>query len=151
MAIILKIYLPRRDFASLQKLFAMKYLFILLLFFSLSSMAQTTIKQDAAITQMTDEVSSKNIEATIRKLVSFKTRHTMSDTTSKTTGIGAAHNWIKAEYEKYAAESHERMTVQFDTFTQQKKERVDRPVKLKNVLAILKGTDPSALKLSMKS
>lgn len=124
------------------KLFTMKYLFILSFFFSLSSMAQTTIKQDAAIKQMTDEVSSKNIEATIRKLVSFKTRHTLSDTTSKTTGIGAARNWIKAEYEKYAAESHGRMTVQFDTFTQQKKIRVDRPVKLKNVLAILKGTDP---------
>ncbi|MDB5141342.1 MAG: Bacterial leucyl aminopeptidase precursor [Mucilaginibacter sp.] len=119
----------------------MKYLFILLLFFSLSSMAQTTIKQDAAIKQMTDEVSSKNIEATIRKLVSFKTRHTLSDTISKTTGIGAARNWIKAEYEKYAAESHGRMTVQFDTFTQPKSERVDKPVKLKNVLAVLKGTD----------
>jgi len=120
----------------------MKYLFILLLFFSLPSMAQITIKQDAAIRQMVDEVSSKNIEATIRKLVSFKTRHTLSDTTSKTTGIGAARNWIKAEYEKYAADSHGRMTVQFDTFTQPKKIRVDRPVKLKNVLAILKGTDP---------
>jgi hypothetical protein len=117
-----------------------KFLFALII--PLSSMAQTTIKQDAAIKQMTDEVSSRNIEATIRKLVSFKTRHTLSDTTSKTTGIGAARNWIKAEYEKYAAESHSRMTVQFDTFTQPKSERVDKPVKLKNVLAILKGTDP---------
>src|ERR1700744_555362 len=121
----------------------MKYLkFILPLFFSLPVMAQTTIRQDASIKQMVDEVSSKNIEAIIRKLVSFKTRHTLSDTTSKTTGIGAARNWIKSEYEKYAAESHGRMTVQFDTFTQPKSERVDKPVKLKNVLAILKGTDP---------
>jgi hypothetical protein len=120
----------------------MKYLFILPLFFSLASIAQTTIRPDVAIKQMTDEVSSKNIEATIRKLVSFKTRHTLSDTTGKTTGIGAARNWIKAEYEKYASESHGRMTVQFDTFTQPKSERVDKPVRLKNVLAILKGTDP---------
>src|ERR1700743_2451656 len=120
----------------------MKYLFILPLLFSLSSMAQTTIKQDAAIKQMTDEVSSKNIEATIRKLVTFKTRNTLADTTSKTTGIGAARNWIKAEYERYAADSHGRMTVKFDTSTQPKGERVNAPVKLKNVLAILKGTDP---------
>ncbi len=42
----------------------------------------------------------------------------------------------------YAAESHGRMTVQFDTFTQPKGERINSPVKLKNVLAILKGTDP---------
>lgn len=121
----------------------MKYLKLILpLFFSLSAMAQTTIRQDAAIKQMTDEVSSKNIEAIIRKLVSFKTRHTLSDTISKTIGSGVARNWIKAEYEKYASESHGRMTVQFDTFTQPKGNRIDKPVKLKNVLAILKGTDP---------
>src|SRR5579872_4489066 len=120
----------------------MKYLkFILPLFMSLSAIGQTTIRQDAAIKQMTDEVSSKNIETIIRKLVSFKSRHTLSDTTSKTTGSGAARNWIRAEYERYAAESHGRMTVQFDTFTQPKGTRVDKPVQLKNVLAILKGTD----------
>src|ERR1700761_5608101 len=116
--------------------------FFLLLLLGLSTLAQTTIKQDAAIKQMVDEVSSKNIETTIRKLVTFKSRHTLGDTTSKTTGVGAARNWIKDEYEKYAADSHGRMTVQFDTFTQPKSERVNAPVKLKNVLAILKGTDP---------
>jgi peptidase M28-like protein len=121
----------------------MKYLKIfLLVLITTSAGAQTTVKQDAAIKQMCDEVSSKNIEAIIRKLVSFKTRHTLSDTTSKTTGIGAARNWIKSEYQKYAAESHGRMTVQFDTTMQPQKERIDKPVILKNVLAILKGTDP---------
>jgi hypothetical protein len=117
-----------------------KLLFLLIITFP--AMAQTTIRQDAVIKQMTDEVSSKNIEAIIRKLVSFKSRHTLSDTTSKTTGSGAARNWIKAEFERYAAESHGRMTVQFDTFTQPKGTRIDKPVQLKNVLAILKGTDP---------
>jgi len=117
-------------------------LFILLLL-TLPAAAQTIIKPDAGIKQMVDEVSSKNIEATIRKLVTFKSRHTLSDTTSKTTGSGAARNWIKAEMEKYAAASGGRMTVQFDTFTQPKGTRIDQPVKLKNVLAILKGTDPT--------
>jgi hypothetical protein len=122
----------------------MKHLLLIIpLLFLLSASAQTTIKQDPAIKQMVDEVSSKNIEAIIRKLVSFKTRHTLSDTTSATEGSGAARNWIKAEYERYAKESGGRMTVQFDTFTQPKSERVDKPVHLKNVLAILKGTDPN--------
>ncbi|MGZ3754242.1 MAG: M28 family peptidase [Mucilaginibacter sp.] len=123
----------------------MKYLrFTLpLLLLSLSVTAQTTIRQDAAIKTMVDEVSAKNIEATIRKLVTFKSRHTLSDTTSKTEGSGAARNWIKSEYERYAKESGGRMTVQFDTFTQPKGTRIDAPVKLKNVLAILKGTDPT--------
>lgn len=122
----------------------MKYLKLLLLITcTMPAMAQTTIKQDAAIKQMVDEVSSKNIEANIRKLVSFKSRHALSDTTSKTTGIGAARNWIKAEMERYAAASGGRMTVQFDTFTQPKGERIDKPVHLKNILATLKGTDPN--------
>ncbi|EHQ27565.1 M20/M25/M40 family metallo-hydrolase [Mucilaginibacter paludis] len=103
----------------------------------------TTIKQDAAIKQMVDEVSGKNIEAIVRKLVSFKTRHTLSDTTSKTEGIGAARNWIKTEMEKYAAASTGRMNVQFDSFIQSAGGRVDKPTQLKNILAILKGTDPA--------
>jgi len=117
-------------------------IFIVPVFFILQGNAQTTIKQDIGIKQMVDEVSSKNIEAIVRRLVSFKTRHTLSDTTSKTEGSGAARNWIKSEYERYAKESGGRMTVQFDTFTQPKSERVDKPAHLKNVLAILKGTDP---------
>jgi len=130
----------------------MKYFLLFIpAFFILQGNAQTTIKQDAAINKMVDEVSSKNIEATIRKLVSFKTRHTLSDTTSKTEGSGAARNWIKAEMEKYASASGGRMTVQFDTFTQPKGNRIDKPVHLKNVLAILKGTDPKDTRIYMVS
>jgi len=116
---------------------------LILVAVSCCSYAQTAIKQDAAIRQMVDDVSNKNIEAIVRKLVSFKTRHTLSDTTSKTEGIGAARNWIKSEMEKYAAASHGRMTVQFDTFTQPAGGRIDKPTKLKNILATLKGTDPT--------
>jgi hypothetical protein len=117
-------------------------LFIIPVLIILQASAQTTIKRDENISRMVDDVSSKNIEVIIRKLVSFKTRHTLSDTTGTTEGSGAARNWIKSEFEKYAAASGGRMKVQFDTFTQPKSERVDKPVHLKNVLAILKGTDP---------
>lgn len=113
--------------------------------------AQTVIKPDLQISKMVDEVSAKNIEATVRKLVSFKSRNTLSDTTSKTTGIGAARNWIKAEMEKYAATSGGRMKVEFDTFTQPAGGRFDKPTVLKNVLAILKGTDPNDSRIYMVS
>jgi Zn-dependent M28 family amino/carboxypeptidase len=132
--------------------FVMKYLLIFFAAVSiLPTSAQTVIKQDPSIKQMVDEVSAKNIEATIRKLVSFKTRHTLSDTISTTEGSGAARNWIKAEMEKYAVASNGRMTVQFDTFTQPKGERVDKPIHLKNVLAILKGTDPNDTRIYIVS
>ncbi|MDB5117399.1 MAG: Bacterial leucyl aminopeptidase precursor [Mucilaginibacter sp.] len=118
-------------------------LLLLVMAFAIPSLAQTTIKQDPAIKQMVDEVSSQNVEAIIRKLVTFKTRNTLSDTTSKTEGIGAARNWIKSEMEKYAAASNGRMKVEFDTFIQPAGGRFDKPTVLKNVLAILKGTDPT--------
>src|SRR6202012_562970 len=121
----------------------MKKLLLLLSLAAFTASAQTTIRQDQAIKAMVDEVSVKNVEATVRKLASFKTRHTLSDTTSKTEGSGAARNWIKATYEEYAKSSGGRMVVQFETFTKPKGERIDKPVKLKNVLAILKGTDPN--------
>jgi hypothetical protein len=129
----------------------MKFKFILPLLFAAPAMAQTTVKQDAAIKQMNDEVSAQNIEAIVRKLVSFKTRHTLSDTTSKTTGIGAARNWIKAEMERYAAASNGRMQVSFDTFTQPAGGRIGKPTVLKNILATLKGSDPNDTRVYLVS
>lgn len=122
-----------------------RYLLLALLFLfnSFYANAQTTIRQDPAIKQMVNEVSSQNIEAIVRKLVSFKTRNTLSDTLSPTEGIGAARNWIKSEMERYAAASNGRMKVEFDVFTQPAGGRFDQPTVLKNVLAILKGTDPT--------
>mgnify|MGYP006158047711 FL=1 len=76
--------------------------------------------------------------------MSFGTRHTMSYTLSKTTGIGAARNWIKAEFEKYSAASGGRLKVEFDTFIQPADgRRILKDATLKNVLAILPGTDPT--------
>ena len=124
----------------------MKYLKLaVFLFLGTTAIAQTTIiKQDVDIKNMINEVSAKNVENTVRKLVSFGTRHTMSDTLSKTTGIGAARNWIKAEFEKYSAASGGRLKVEFDTFIQPADgRRVLKDATLKNVLAILPGTDPT--------
>jgi hypothetical protein len=126
-------------------------LLLLLVLAAFTASAQTTIKQDQTIKDMVNEVSVKNVEAIIRKLVSFKTRHTLADTTSKTEGSGAARNWIKSQYELYAKESGGRMTVAFDTFTQPKGPRVPAPVFLKNVLATLKGTDPTDTRIYIVS
>ena len=128
------------------KTFPIKYALALLLFsgISLSSNSQTIVKQDPLIRGMVEEVSAKNIEAIVRKLVSFETRHTLSDTTSKKTGIGAARNWIREEMERYAKASGGRLKVEFDTFTQPADgRRVTVPTVMKNVLAILPGTDPA--------
>ena len=43
---------------------------------------------------MLKEVSAKKIETSIRKLVSFGTRNTLSEQDDPTRGIGAARDWI---------------------------------------------------------
>ena len=117
-----------------------------------SLFAQKTEIRDSNISNMLNEVSSTNLETIIRKLVSFQTRHTLSDTISKTTGIGAARTWIKAELEKYGAASGGRLQVSYDTFTQPADgRRITVPVVLKNVMAILPGTDPNDKRMLMLS
>ena len=115
-------------------------------------LAQNVVKRDPVIEGMLSEVSTVNLEATVRKLVSFQTRHTLSDTLSKTTGIGAARNWIKSEFEQYSKANGGKLQVSFDTFVQPAdNRRILQPVTLKNVLAILPGTDPEDKRMLMIS
>lgn len=58
------------------------------------------LAQDTVIRRTVAEVSPSRIEADVRTLVGFGTRHTMSDTVSATRGIGAARRWIHAELER---------------------------------------------------
>lgn len=90
------------------------------------------------------EISPARIEATIRKLVSFGTRHTLSDPDHPTRGIGAARRWIKAELEGYARESGGRLQVEEDSFVQPVAPRVPKPTTLVNLVATLPGDSPAS-------
>lgn len=133
----------------------MKYLgysLLFLVFVTNQLNAQQTVSRDINISNQVSAVSEANLKAIVNKLVSFQTRHTLSDTLSKTTGIGAARNWIKSEFEKYSKESGNRLQVSFDTFTQAADgRRITAPVILKNVMAILPGTDPNDKRMLMLS
>jgi hypothetical protein len=94
------------------------------------------------IDKIVAEISPKRIEAYIRKLVSFETRHTMSDTTSDTRGIGAARRWIKGELERCGAGT--RMQVAFDSYTAPAGGRLSRPTEIVNVVATLPGTQEAS-------
>lgn len=91
------------------------------------------------------EINARNIEATIRKLVSFGTRNTLSEQNSPNRGIGAARDWLYAEFQKVAAQSGGRMTVEKQTFEQPKAARVPEPTMLTNIVATLKGTQPESV------
>lgn len=99
---------------------------------------------DPQIQQIVDGISAANIEADINKLVSFRTRHTLSDAASPTTGIGAARNWIKGEFDRFSRESGGRLQVASDSYVQPPGERISRAVEIVDVVATLPGRDPAS-------
>jgi hypothetical protein len=87
------------------------------------------------------EIDQKRIEATVRKLVSFGTRHTLSVQDDPNRGIGAARDWMFAEMSKYAADSGGRMTVELQSYIQEPDGgRIPVPTKITNVVATLRGS-----------
>ena len=97
-----------------------------------------------AIAQLVAGISPQRIEAHVRKLVSFQTRHTMSDTVSDTQGIGAARRWIKAELERCGAQAGGRLQVAFDSHVAPVSKRISRPTEIVNVVATLPGSQPQS-------
>lgn len=103
----------------------------------------TRSKPDPEITRMIREISPANIETSIRKLVSFGTRNTLSEQDNPIRGIGAARDWIFAEFQKFSTECGGCLVVEKQSFLQAKANRVPEPTTLTNVIATLKGTtDP---------
>jgi Zn-dependent M28 family amino/carboxypeptidase len=101
---------------------------------------------DPEIRKMMGEVSAKNIEAYIRKLVSFGTRNTLSEQDNPTRGIGAARDWIFSEFQRISGDCGNCMTVEKQAFMQPKANRIPEPVTLTNVFATLRGTtDPDRI------
>jgi hypothetical protein len=96
------------------------------------------------IEKIVAEIDAQNIERTIRKLVSFGTRNTLSVQNDPNRGIGAARDWLFSEFSRAAAASGGRMTVEKQTFEQAKAERVPKPTMLTNIVATLKGTQPQS-------
>src|SRR5207247_4316018 len=101
---------------------------------------KTTAARNVQISKVVSEIDARNIENTIRKLVSFGSRNTLSDQNDPNRGIGAARDWLYREFSKAAAESGGRMTVEKQTFEQPKAARVPQPTMLTNIVATLKGT-----------
>ncbi|MYM72233.1 M28 family peptidase [Duganella sp. FT134W] len=99
----------------------------------------------AEIDQIVKEISPQRIEGYVRKLVSFGTRHTMSDTVSDTRGIGAARRWIKSELERCGAAAGGRLQVSYDSHVHPVMARLSQPTEIVNVVATLPGTQAESV------
>ena len=112
-----------------------------------AAVAQKREKPNPEIDAMVREVSAKNIENSIRKLVSFGTRNTLSAQDDPARGVGAARDWIYGEFQRFSADCGNCLTVEKQTFLQAAnpppRGRVPEATNLTNVVATLKGTtDP---------
>lgn len=91
--------------------------------------------------EIIEMVNAARIEKDIRKLVSFGTRHTMSETDSDTRGIGAARRWIKSEFEKISEDCGGCLEVSMQrTLELPNGRRITKATEIVNVLAVKKGT-----------
>ena len=105
---------------------------------------QISSKPNPQIEKILGEISAANIEAIMRKLVGFGTRHTLSSQDDPARGIGAAWRWIKEEMDRYSRESGGRLVVTTDEFIQQPTQRVPQATKVVNVVATLPGSQPES-------
>lgn len=107
-----------------------------------SPAAAQTVQEQALLHRLATEVRPERMRADIEALVGFGTRHTMSETTSDTRGIGAARRWAQREFETISRGCGGCLTVvtPSDTVTAA---RVPTPTEVVNVVAIQRGTgDP---------
>jgi len=108
--------------------------------------AATLHAQCADVTSLVAQLDGARMKQTVEKLVSFGTRHTLSDTTSETRGIGAARRWIFDELSRVAAASNGRMTVAYQSSMQQGPRTKNVPAEMINVVATIRGTtDPDRI------
>src|SRR3954465_13952777 len=113
-----------------------------------SPVAATDVKmglqRDAALAATIAEISSAQIRVTDSALVSFGTRHAMSDTMSATRGIGAARRYLFNKLSGYSKACGGCLRVEYDPALMEMRGHPDKPmVNIVNVVAWLPGRDTS--------
>ncbi len=100
------------------------------------------LTRDAALAAAIADISPSEIRATDSTLVSFGTRHTMSDTVSNTRGIGAARRYLFSKLSGYSQACGGCLRVDYDPAMMEMRGHPQRPVvNIVNVLAWLPGRD----------
>ena len=116
---------------------------LLVLTLWLSSSALTAAPDLQTLHEIAAAPSPERLRADVGKLVSFGTRHTLSETESDTRGIGAARRWIKAEFDRISTDCGGCLEVFFQGEVVQGEIRIPDPVEVVSVIAIQRGThDP---------
>ena len=93
------------------------------------------VEPDPRVAMVVAAVSEARLRQLVERLAGFGTRHTLSDVSSSTRGIGAARDWIADELRRSSA----KLDVRFDTYAVARDGRITRDAELRNVIAVLPG------------
>jgi hypothetical protein len=108
-------------------------------------------KPDPAIAKALQTITAARIEQTIKTLVRFGTRNTLSSMETdlpRGQGINAAADWITEQFEQISKQCGGCLEVRRDVFIANPAQggawagRIPQPTRITNVYAILQGTDP---------
>lgn len=100
------------------------------------------LARDPALAATIAEISAARIRETDSALVSFGTRHSMSDTLSNTRGIGAARRYLFAKLSGYSKACGGCLRIEYDPALLEMRGHPEHPiVNIVNVLAWLPGRD----------
>jgi hypothetical protein len=142
--------IPRKDFAAFPAMVGLVVVNLIALQAAAQQTQESSQAADPKISAALKDISAQQVQSDIEKLVSFKTRSTISaqDAASIAAGhgVGAAREWIKSEFERYSRDCGGCLEVKTDSFTQPVSERVATPTVITNVYAVLKGTNPEDAK-----
>ncbi|GHB24621.1 aminopeptidase [Mongoliitalea lutea] len=93
---------------------------------------------------MIDEISAENLEKYVRDLSDFRTRHSLSKGTINKEGIDASQAYVLELFRSFEAQAGGRLSATIDYFTVASDgRRIPQDVQMGNVMATLKGTDPT--------
>jgi Zn-dependent M28 family amino/carboxypeptidase len=95
---------------------------------------------DAELRTILRQIDPNRLEQTVRSLVAFGTRHTLSSQTDPVRGIGAATAFVVNELQTIAAGAGGSMTVQQQAFIQPVSSRIPVPTVITNVIATIRGS-----------
>jgi hypothetical protein len=108
------------------------------------SQAQPPPVEVPAYYALAQSADAGRIESDIRRLVSFGTRHTLSETASETRGIGAARRWIFEEFERISADCGGCLELMMVADRIADEQRIPEATEVVSVIAIQKGQlDPN--------
>lgn len=119
-------------------------LLVLILSFFCTFSVASPLEYHQKLATIAKQANAENLKRSVQTLVNFGTRHTLSETKSKTRGIGAARRWVKKEFESISKSCGNCLKVEFQGGVISGEKRIPNPTEVINVIAIKKGkTDPN--------